>query len=188
MTTTLLIVDIQKEYFPGGKNELVRPLQAAENACRLLEAFRKASLPVVFIQHVHTRPGKTSFLPGTPGVEIHPLIQPLAGETILQKHYPNSFRETQLLEHLQEKGTTRLVICGMMTHMCVDAAVRAAVDLGFECRVAGDACATKDLAFGGETVPAAHVHAAFLAALNGSYAPVQTTDELIAEINPISGN
>jgi nicotinamidase-related amidase len=182
MTTTLLIVDIQKEYFPGGKNELVGPIQAAENACRLLERFRRASLPVVFIQHVHVRPGKASFLPGTPGVEIHPLIRPLEVETVIQKHYPNSFRDTPLLEHLRELGTRQLVVAGMMTHMCVDATVRAAVDLGFDCRVAADACATKDLSFGGQLVPAAHVHAAFLAALNSSYAPVQSVDELVVSI------
>lgn len=183
MTTTLLFVDIQKEYFPGDKNELVGPIQAAEQACRLLEAFRKASLPVVYIQHVHIRPGKTSFLPGTPGIEIHPLIQPHPGEAVIQKHYPNSFRETSLLDHLRSLGTDKLVISGMMTHMCVDAATRAAVDLGFECRVAGDACATKDLTFGGVTVPAAHVHTAFLAALNSSYAPVLGVEELIAWVS-----
>jgi nicotinamidase-related amidase len=187
MTTALLIVDIQKEYFPGGKNPLVEPIQAAENACRLLEAFRYASLPVVYIQHIATRQGATSFLPGTPGIEIHPLIQPREGETVIQKHYPNSFRETILLEHLRTLGTNKLVICGMQTHMCVDAGVRAAVDIGFECRVAADACATKDLAFGGQTVPAAHVHAAFLAALNSSYAKVLPTGELLADQSWING-
>ena len=179
MTATLLIVDIQNDYFPGGKNELVGSLPAAEHARRLLDAFRRARLPIVFMQHIAIRPGATTFLPGTPGAEIHPLIQPRQGETVIQKHYPNSFRDTPLLEHLHQLGTSRLMIAGMMTHMCVDAAVRAAVDLGFECLVAADACATKDLVFGEQLVPAAHVHAAFLAALNAGYARVLGTDELL---------
>ncbi len=77
-------------------------------------------------------------------------------------------------------GVARVVICGMQTHMCAEAAARAAADLGFDVTVVHDACATRDLSFGGTTVPAAHVHAAALAALNGMYARVVSTDELLA--------
>jgi len=169
MNTALLIIDIQNDYFPGGKNELVNPLAAAERARFLLEAFREADLPRVYIQHIATRPGAQTFLSGTPGAEIHTTVQPREDETIIQKHFPNSFRDTNLLEHLRQNKVSRLGVAGMMTHMCVDAGVRAAVDLGFECLVAADACATKDLSYGELLVPAAHVHAAFLAALNKSY-------------------
>jgi nicotinamidase-related amidase len=71
------------------------------------------------------------------------------------------------------------VIAGMMTHMCVEAVTRAACDLGFECLVAADACATKDLSFQGQAVPAVLVHATVLAALQGSYARVLTVDDII---------
>jgi nicotinamidase-related amidase len=99
----------------------------------------------------------------------------------VQKHFPNSFRETGLLDHLRADGAQRLVLCGMMTHMCVDATVRAAADLGFECFLAHDACATRALSQGGVTVPAEHVHLAFLAALGSAYAKVQSTDEILAQ-------
>ncbi|MEW5870503.1 MAG: cysteine hydrolase family protein [Chloroflexota bacterium] len=182
MNTALLIVDIQNDYFPGGKMELAGSPEAARRAAGLLAFFRQAGLPVVFIQHIANRPGATFFLPGTPGAEIHPEVQPLHSETILQKHFPNSFRDTPLLEHLRSLPVERLVICGMMTHMCVDAATRAAVDFGFECWVAGDACATRDLAFAGQTVPVAQVHAAFLAALNSAYGKVLSAAEIIAQL------
>ena len=73
----------------------------------------------------------------------------------------------------------------MMTHMCIDATTRAACDHGFECIVAADACATRDLAFAGETVPAAMVQRAFLAALKGTYAQVTTTDEIVTMVQQL---
>ncbi|WP_116315012.1 isochorismatase family protein, partial [Escherichia coli] len=71
---------------------------------------------------------------------------------------PNSFRETSLLKQLQDLNIQHLIICGMMTHMCIDATVRAANDLGFHCIVIENACTTKDLAFQENIIPAQQVH------------------------------
>jgi nicotinamidase-related amidase len=182
MTQALLLVDIQNDYFPGGAMALVGSPEAAHQAASLLESFRRAARPVVHIQHVATRPGATFFLPDTSGAEIHADVAPLPGEAVFRKHFPNSFRETPLLEHLRALGVTQLVVAGMMTHMCIDTTVRAAFDLGFQCRLAGDACATRDLARSGDTVPAAQVQAAFLAALDGTFAKVLSTGELCADL------
>jgi nicotinamidase-related amidase len=179
MKTALVLVDIQNEYFPGGKNPLEGSIEAGQNARRLLLAFREKDLPVVHIQHIRNRPGKTSFLPGTEGAEIQALVRPREGEAVFQKHYPNSFRETGLLDHLRELGIERLVIAGMMTHMCVEATARAAVDFGFAIQVVQDACATKSLEFDGEQVPADHVHRSILAGLRSSYGQVVCVDEII---------
>ena len=178
MTQALLIVDIQNDYFPGGAMELEGSLLAAAKAGQLPQAFRRKSKPVIHIQHVSTRPGSTFFLPNTKGVEIHEAVAPVAGETVIQKNYPNSFRETPLLDHLKQLGVTELVIAGMMTQMCIDTTTRAAADLGFQCFLAHDACATRALSFGGVTVPAAQVQTAFLAALNGLFAKVQPVEQL----------
>lgn len=180
MSKGLLIVDIQNDYFPGGKMEVVGSSDAGAKAQLLLARFRERGAPVIHMQHVSVRPGATFFLPGTEGVEIHASVAPLPGEVVLQKNFPNSFRQTSLLDHFQGRGIDQLVIAGMMTHMCIDATARAAFDLGFTCFVAHDACATRDLSFGGTTVPAAQVHASFLAALQGIYAKVQSADELAA--------
>lgn len=179
MNQALLLVDIQNDYFPGGAMELVGSTLAGAQAGLLLDAFRQKALPVVHIQHIANRPGATFFLPKTKGAQFHPSVAPGKGETIFQKHYPNSFRETPLLEHLRERRIHRLVIAGMMTHMCIDTTTRAAADLGFQCVLIRDACATKALSFGGETVPAPSVQAAFLAAIDGSFAKVQTVAELL---------
>jgi len=182
MTTALILVDIQNDYFPGGKNELEGPIEASLRARQLLDHFRQAHLPLVYIQHVAIRPGAKTFLPGTVGVEIHENVRPLEGECVFQKHYPNSFRDTPLLGHLKREGATRVVVCGMMTHMCVDATTRAAFDFGFECFIAHDACATKALTFGGQTIPAQHVHGSFLAALGASYGKVLSVEQIIEQL------
>lgn len=178
MARALVIVDIQKDYFPGGAQPLDRPEAAVGSARRLLESFRAAGEPVVHVRHVWDDEEATFMRPGTGGVEIHPDVAPLEGETVITKAHPNGFRDTALEEELRSLGADALVVCGMMTSMCVDATVRAAVDLNFETTVAHDACATCDLEFGGKSVPAAAVHAAFLAALADGYATVLSTDEI----------
>jgi nicotinamidase-related amidase len=185
MNTALVIVDIQKDYFPEGKLPLVGPIEASQQAARLLDHFRRAQWPVIHVQHIAVRPGATFFLPGTPGVDFHANVQPLPNETIVQKNFPNSFRDTPLLDVLREKQVSRLVICGMQTSMCVDATTRAAADYGFECFVAVDACAARNLTFDGHPVPAAQVHYAFLAALNGSYAKVLKVDQILAQLSEV---
>jgi nicotinamidase-related amidase len=107
------------------------------------------------------------------GFEIHPSVSPLPSEKVVTKQEVNSFYKTELLEYLREKGVKRLVIIGMQTHMCLEAAVRAAHDFGFECLVVQDACATKDMKYGEKVVIAEDVHTTVLATLvAGGYAKV----------------
>ncbi len=180
MAQALLIVDIQNDYFPGGRMELVGSEEAAAQASGLLAKFRAKGAPVIHVRHVSLRPGATFFLPDTEGVKIHPSVAPLDGETVIEKHFPNGFRETPLLDHLKKHGIDRLAIAGMMTHMCIDTTTRAAADLGFACVLAHDACATRDLAFGASKVAAHDVHNAFLAALNGAFAKVLAAKDIEA--------
>ncbi len=171
-TSALILIDIQADYFPGGRNPLVGPEAAAKVAQDVLERSREQHHTVIHVQHISLRPNATFFLPDTPGIEFHPLVSPQPGETVVQKHHPNSFRETSLLDELRRRNISHLQFCGMMTHMCIDSTVRAASDMGFQCTVVGDATATKDLIHGHVTVPAAHVQAAYLAGLSGLFAKV----------------
>ena len=174
----LLLIDIQNDYFPGGAMALVRPDAAAAKATLALDQFRRAGRPVIHIRHEALRPGAAFFLPGTPGADIQAAVAPLANETVITKAWPNSFRDTSLGEAVAASGASRLVVAGMMTHMCVDATVRAGFDLGYAVTVLADACATRDLSFDGRLVPAADVQAAFLAALAAVYATVVPTAAL----------
>ena len=166
-TTALLIIDIQDFYFRGGKSELVEPEKAAENAAKLLTAFRKEGLPVIHVRHN-----------SEPGGEIQKLVKPIPGEKIISKNEVNCFVGTELLDFLRSENVKRLVICGMQTHMCVEAATRAAADYGFSCILIKDACATKDLKFDDKIIKAEDVHYSTLSTLR-NYAKIESTKEFL---------
>ncbi len=170
--SALLLIDIQDFYFPGGKLQLENPEMAGMNAGLILDHFRKSELPVYHVRHNLE-----------PGGSIHHYVKPEAGEPVLSKDQVNAFVDTKLLEMLLADSIEQLVICGMQTHMCVEAAVRAGHDLGFTCLLVADACATRALQYEEHIIPAKNVHYSTLKTLQGSYARVLTTEDLIKEID-----
>lgn len=182
MSTALLLVDIQNDYFPGGNMELDGMDRAAANAAAALARFRERSRPAIHVQHLSLQPGATFFVPGSEGAEIHASVSPRGEERVLRKHFPNAFRETPLLDELRAAGIDGLVIAGAMSHMCIDATTRAAADLGLRCSVVHDACATRALRFGEATIPAGQVHGSFMSALGAGYAKVVSLTELLADV------
>ncbi|MDF3004511.1 MAG: isochorismatase family protein [Oscillospiraceae bacterium] len=183
MKSALLLVDIQNDYFPGGRCELYQPEQSAEKAKLLLEQFRNRRLPVFHIQHISENRAKGFFLPGTEGAEIYSSVSPIKKERVLVKHKPNAFVDTGLEDLLHTQDIEQLVICGMMSHMCVDSTVRAAKDLGFFVLLPEDACTTKALIWNGADIPAQTVHQAFMASLSSSFAQVVKTQDLLGWTN-----
>lgn len=179
MNTALLLLEIQNDYFPNGRIPLEKSLEASAKAQALLHAYREKKLPIIHTQHISTHPDATYLLPCTKGAEFYSTVQPLKGEMIIKKHYPNSFKDTGLLNYLVKNHIEHLVICGMMTHLTIDATVRAAYDFGYTCTVAHDACAARQLEFNHQTIPAQEVHYAFLAALQPTYATILSTDEVL---------
>jgi nicotinamidase-related amidase len=179
MSKCLIMVDLQNDYFPGGKMELVGIENAAENALILLTEFRNKKLTIIYIQHISRAPNAFFFLQETDGAKINDRVITQEGEAVVVKNYPNSFRDTSLLEILKNERIDDLVICGAMSHMCIDATTRAAFDLGFNCVVAEDACATRDLIFNSRIIKASEVHASFMAALSSPYAKVATTRDIV---------
>ncbi len=168
----VIVIDIQNDYFAGGKWPLVGQAAAAEKAARVIAAARAAGEAVIHIRHEITRPNAPFFVPGTEGAAIHPSVQPLPGETVIVKNFANSFRETSLKAELDGRGLTDLVIFGSMSQNCIDSTVRAAADFGYAVTVIHDACATLDLKFEDQVIPAAQVQAAYMAALGFGFAKV----------------
>ena len=182
MSTALIIVDIQNDYFANGKMELVNPDKAAANAAKVLAWFRENNKDNIFhVQHIAASPELGFFLPDTEGAEIHETVLPLESENIILKNFPNSFLKTDLESKLRANGVTKVVVIGMMTHMCIDATTRAAVDLGFETLLIEDACATRDMEYQGNIVPAAQVHTAFVSALGSMYCAVTSTNDFLQQ-------
>lgn len=180
----LLVVDIQNDYFPGGRMPLVGIDAAADNAARVIAAARDAGDLVVHIRHEFRSADAPFFAPGSDGAKIHRKALSRDGESVIVKHHANAFRETDLKAVLDRDGIGELTIVGAMSHMCVDAAARAASDFGYKVTVVHDACATRDLEFDGVKVPAAQVHAAFMAALASSYAKAVSTADYLAAAAP----
>lgn len=150
----LIIIDVQEFYFDG-PSVLVAPDTAAKKASILLDYFRKNNELVVHIKHK-----------AATNDAISAWVKPLSGEKVITKEKVNSFVGTDLQEYLKSKGIQELVICGMMTHMCVEGTFRAATDLGYKCTLAEDACTTRDLTYDCTTIPAVEVHKSTLATLS----------------------
>ena len=171
MKEALLIIDVQNDYFPGGANELVHPYEAEQKIQALIADSRRSGRPIIYIQHFNA-PDESFFLEGTKGAEISERIRPEKGDKVIVKRYPNSFLETELDAYLKSLQTDTLIVCGMMTHMCVDTTVRAAMDYGYRVKLAADACATMDLERNGEIIPADTVQKTFIAAMDGVFAEI----------------
>jgi nicotinamidase-related amidase len=168
---TLVLIDCQREYLDG-KLALPGVKPAIAEAARLLELARAKGVPVVHIVH-HGRPGGALFAPDGPMAAIVPELSPRAGEPVIAKSLPNAFAKTDLEATLQKTGRPQLILAGFMTHMCVSATAKAAVDLGRRVTVVANATATRDLPdpLGG-TMPAEQVHRAALAGLADRFAIV----------------
>lgn len=176
----LLLIDIQNDYFTGGKMELYHMEAASEKAALLLSLFRDRNWPIVHVQHIAIKANASFFVAGSVGMDIHPSVFPLKEEQVVQKNFPNSFRNTNLQEILKAQKIDELVICGAMSHMCIDTTTRAACDLGYPVTLIHDACATRNLIFNEQVVEAANVQAAYMAALNGSFAKVISALEYLS--------
>lgn len=182
MITGLLLIDIQNDYFPNGNCELYKSEETVDNIQKVLTYFRLSKMPVIHVQHINTRPEASYFLPGTKGVEIHKKLTPQKEEVVITKHVPNSFYETNLLDMIKKKGIEQLVICGMMTHMCIDTTVRACKDHSIPVTLLKDTCTTKALKTGNHEISAEIVQDVFMASLNGMFANVISSEEFLVEL------
>lgn len=170
LKTALIIIDIQEFYFPGGASALVNPESASQQAAVMLDYFRKNDDLVVHVKHISKKDSA-----------FHQNVSPMAGEKVIRKENINAYVDTDLLAYLKENEIENVVICGMMTHMCVEAASRASADYGFQVTVIEDACATRDIVYKNDTVSAPDVQASTLGTISRYYGKVMTTEEFIGQ-------
>ena len=162
----LLLIDIQDIYFSPGPLMLYKAAETAKKAAILLEQFRNEEKAVIHIQH------NFKLMAG-----INRRVKPIAGEKVIRKDYPNAFLHTDLQDYLEKNEITKIVIAGMMSHMCVDTTTRACQDYGYEITVIEDACTTRNLKYKGKTIPAQTVHEVFMASLDKEFAEVMALEE-----------
>ncbi|MCJ8161261.1 cysteine hydrolase family protein [Acinetobacter zhairhuonensis] len=176
--SALLVIDLQNEYLPTGKLPLAGIEQAAENAGKVIAKARQEGTQVIHVQHIANAESPI-FVPNSNGIEFQDTVKPQTDENVVIKNQINAFLNTNLKEILDTNEVTELVVIGSMSHMCVDAAVRAASDFGYKVKVIHDVCTTLDLEFNGVKVPASHVHATLMAAFEFAYAQVISTEDYI---------
>lgn len=178
MTTAFIIIDLQNDYFPGGKFPLYNPKDATATASRLLLVVReRPDFKVIHVRHEEETAEAPFFVKGSEGAEIHPQVAPVDGESVVVKHYPNSFIDTNLQSLLNANKILNVVLVGAMADMCVLGTARAASELGFDVTVISDAVASRKLEHGGRVVEAKDVLTAVFATLSDDYAKVKTADE-----------
>ncbi|MGY2377030.1 cysteine hydrolase family protein [Pseudomonas sp. SDO524_S393] len=175
----LILIDIQNDYFPQGKWPLAGVEAAADKAAQVLKAFRQAGNAVIHVRHESTSQDAPFFVPGSEGAHLHPKVLNEGNEPVVVKHFINAFRDTNLRTLLEQRSITEVVVVGSMSHMCIDGVARAAADLGYKVTVIHDACATRDLEFNGQVIPAEQVHGAYMTSLAFGYASVVSADEYL---------
>ena len=180
--TALVVIDAQQEYFaPVGKVVLPEGPAAVERIATMLAWARRSHVPIIHVVHESRRPGASTFVAGSPELDVHPRAKPAAGEPVITKHLPGSFTGTALEETLRRQGIERVILSGFMTQMCVDTTARQAAHLGFKVTVVSDATAAMDVKGpDGRVIPAADVHRTHLGSLNGFLAEVKHSSDLTA--------
>ncbi len=178
----LIVIDLQNDYYPGGKWTLENIENASNNAARIISAVRRSQDTIIHVHHEFLMENPPFFAPGTPGADINKQVTPLETEQKVLKNRVNAFLDTNLKELLDREQIGAITLIGAMSHMCIDAAARSASDFGYDVTVIEDACASKDLEFNKTTVKAKDVHNAYMSALSFAYAKVIGTDEFLGAL------
>ena len=179
----LIIVDFQNgfdevDYWGGNRNNP----KAEENARRLLDVLRERKLPLFHIKHDSANI-KSKLAPGQWGNEIKDIVKPLPGEVVISKSVNSAFIGTDLKERLDAQKVKSVVVVGLQTDHCVSTTTRMAANFGYNTIVVSDATATFDrIGIDGVKIPSSVIHVVNLSSLNGEFATVVTTEQLLQKI------
>ncbi|MBX9951490.1 MAG: cysteine hydrolase [Candidatus Obscuribacterales bacterium] len=170
--SSLVVVDAQREYLDGNL-PLSGIEQALDQISHILYRARSLGTNVIHVQHFSPK-GAPLFNPDDKFVEIIDAVKPIGTEPVIKKNLPDSFAGTDLDERIKTSGKKDLVVVGFMTHACISATVRSALNYGYHTTVVANACATRDLPTleSNDIIPAGTVHDATMAALSDLFARV----------------
>jgi len=204
--TALLIIDMQRDFCEHGGfgeklgNDIALTKGIIPTVKTMLEAAREKGMMVI-----HTREGHRPDLSDCPPAKLnrgrkqgagigdmgpmgrilvrgeygHDIVEelyPIEGEPIIDKPGKDAFYATDLELILRNKGITKLIVCGVTTHVCVSTTIRGANDRGFDCLLLSDCSAAFD--------PADHEAAVRnIWQQGGIFGWATTSDKVIATLN-----
>lgn len=175
----LIVIDVQNEYFEGGKMPITYPENSFDNIKKTMHAARENNIPIILIQHTETWEHADSFRPGTYQHEIHPEVLEIGGDVTFEKHKPSSFHETGLDAYLKGHHIDTITICGYMTQMCCDTTARQGAHMGYQVNFLSDATGTLDFSNNSGSISAKTLHEAILVTQAFAFSKVMTADEWI---------
>jgi nicotinamidase-related amidase len=182
MKRALLVIDVQNEYFTG-KLPVTYPQGSFDNIIRVMDAAKENKIPVIIVQHTAPQQNAQTFVKGTEGWELHPVIKSKQIDLIIEKKLPGSFTGTNLEQWLRERDIDTVVIAGYMTQMCCDTTSRQAVHMGLGVEFLSDATGTLSITNYAGTVTAEELHRAILVTQAMRFSKVLTTSQWIDEVN-----
>lgn len=175
----LILIDMQQCMASPAAGTRNNP-EAEANIARLLAVWRERGAPVVHVRHISRSP-TSGFAPGQPGALFQVAFAPRTGEHVVEKNVPDAFAHSTLERWLRVRGVERLVFVGVSTNISVECSVRSAGNLGFDVTVVEDATFTfARTDYAGVARSASEVHAMSLANLDGEYAAIARTAQVIA--------
>lgn len=127
--SALLVIDVQDSFTFGDRWARRNNPEFERNVTTLIEAYRRAGLPVIYFLHSDT---DEAFSVDSPYYKLMEFVKPLAGEPLLHKTSRNAFTSTDLQRRLTQLGARRLVITGIQTEQCCETTARVAADLGYD--------------------------------------------------------
>lgn len=178
----LIVIDVQQGFLDPRWGQRNNPY-AEDHIAALLAAWRRTGRPLFHVQHGSRSP-QGAFFPGTPGHAFKPQAQPLDGEAVIRKDVNSAFIGTDLQARLAVAGVDTVVLCGLTTDHCVSTTARMAANFGLRTMLVEDACATHERTGpDGAHFSAALMHATAVASLNGEFASVLQTADVLFSVN-----
>lgn len=174
----LLIIDMQKCMASVAAGSRNNP-EAERNIATLLARWRELGATVIHVRHISRAPDSL-FAPGQAGAGFQALFMPYASEHVLDKNVPDAFTNTALERWLRVRDIDSVIIVGVSTNVSVESSARSAGNLGFETIVVADAAfAFAKTDYAGVARSAHDVHAMALSNLDGEYATIVHTQDLL---------
>lgn len=184
--SALLVIDVQESFRADAARWASRNNPDFErNLARLVEAYRGAGLPVIWVVH---EDGDEFFRAGTPFVRLQPFLERRDDEPLLRKSTRNAFTSTDLAERLAALGVRRIAITGIQTEQCCETTARVAGDLGYDVDFVTEATLTFPITdpATGDVQPADAITRATEFALRGRFARIATTGALAEELESLA--